>query len=75
MAGCGCPWVVIVVIRGGGGRSSGGVLAIRGQSLSVVEGGIVIVSWVVVVPRIAVDVARPDGTCHVSRFMFVQSIG
>ena len=69
MAGCGCPWVVVVVVRGGGGRPSGGVFAIRGRSLSVVEGGIVVVSWVVVIPKIAVDVARPDGTCHISRLV------
>ena len=76
MAGHGCPRVVVVVVRGGGGRASGGVFAIRGRSLSVVEGGIVVVSWVVVVvSKIAVDVARPDGTCHVSRLVLVQSVG
>ena len=75
MAGRGCPWVVIVVVRGGSGCRSGGVFAICGWLLSVMEGGIVIVSWVVVVPKIAVDVARPDGMCHVSRLVLAQSVG
>ena len=75
MAGHGCPWVVIIVVCGGGGRPSGGVFAIRGRSLSVVEGGIIVVSWVVVILKITVDIARPDGTCHVSRLVLAPSVG